>query len=418
MLVRKTIFGGIVTLDGGVYVTGAAYGIITDGPSQIGGTLQVIGTQRNFSTLQVDDALDLNAAFDVDVDANTTFDIDVEYFRFSDGTNVLRVDSSNGIQLLGNTGVGASGHADYKFYVTESTNGKLALFKATGSHEAVVTIDAKSGYESQLRFYDGGLFRWQIGNDEPAGVFSISNTEGLFESATDVMKIGGASTYIYGATILNVYLTARTSDLSLLLSAGADTEDIAIFFRQVTTSKYIMGYDDSSDAFRLCQGGDFTNTAAFHVSADNTFRLPSLVGTGVRAVYVAANGDLVESSNYLDKFDATVVSGNDNLTPTIPVHFIFVDIATTSASEVIYDYDVDFDAIEASGQSHKVTCLVKMDCFTALDCNLRVGFRDSSNVDIWTNQVVDGDPAEEWEVEMIWNPGQAEWIVYKNVQTV
>ncbi|MHA1169698.1 MAG: hypothetical protein ACTSRU_17860, partial [Candidatus Hodarchaeales archaeon] len=79
---------------------------------------------------------------------------------------------------------------------------------------------------------------------------------------------------------------------------------------------------------------------------------------------------------------------------------------------------VDFDTMEASGQAHHVYAIVKMDASGALDCNLRVGFRTTANVDIWTNQVVDGDPAEEWEVEMIWNPGQAEWIVYKNVQTV
>jgi len=143
-----------------------------------------------------------------------------------------------------------------------------------------------------------------------------------------------------------------------------------------------------------------------------------LAGTGSRAVYVDTNGKLITGSNYIDKFDATVVSGNDNITPTYPLSFVFIDLTAVSASEVIYDYDLDLDAIEASDQSYHVYAIVKMDASTALDCNLRVGLRNSSNGDIWTNQVVDGDPAEEWEIELIWNPGQAEWIVYRNTQTV
>ena len=53
MLVKKSLHGGLEILGGDQYIQGA-YGIYTGGNSQVGGTFQVLGTTRLFSSLQVD----------------------------------------------------------------------------------------------------------------------------------------------------------------------------------------------------------------------------------------------------------------------------------------------------------------------------------------------------------------------------
>ncbi|MCK5319336.1 MAG: hypothetical protein KAJ55_15600 [Anaerolineales bacterium] len=418
MLVKKLIYGGLEVYGGNIIHQGAYLFAGYDG--QFGGTFQGIGAGRFFSTLQVDGAVDINAAIDVDIGASTELDINDDLFRFSDGTNTLRVDSFNGIQLLGKTGVGASAHADYKFYVDEeAVNGKNALFKTFFSGESVVDIDCRINYDSQLRFLYNGAVQWVIGNDGGADTFVITDVEGAFLSNTDRLRIADNDMYVYGKAHFNAYFRGRAGSANIIVEPLTGN-DASVLFRDGSTTKFAIGYDVGDAAWKIRAGTSISGTASILLpAAVNQVVMPSLSGTGSRNVVADSNGTLgIESANYLDKFDSTVVSGNDNITPANPISFVFVDITAVSASEVIYDYDVDLDAIEASGQSHHVYAIIKMDASTALDCNLRVGLRDSSNVDIWTNQVVDADPAEEWEVELIWNPGQSEWIVYRNTQTV
>jgi len=346
MLVKKTIIGGLNVYGGDLIVSENMYVetayidnlevsntsilngklTVTIGGADITGAVNITGLLTGVSG---------GFAFN-DGTSEVTFQNGIFYINQLAGNATMRFTDTEGLYIYGTNGnirvgekasVGDENHANYQFYVKDkAVTGNIALFKSSFAGAAVVTIDAASGRESQLRFYEDGVFKWQVGNDEPSGVFSISNTEGEFSTSTDVVKFGGSSSYIYGATTLTTYLTARTSDLSFVLSAGANDKDVNIIFRQITTSKYIMGYDDSSDSFKVEIGSAFSLTPAIEITSTNDVHILNLGQSGV-TMNVDGNiklssagpgtGGHIDLTNSFGSINNEVVTYTDNAVHTL-----------------------------------------------------------------------------------------------------
>jgi len=122
-------------------------------------------------------------------------------------------------QIQGKASVGDDIHADYTFYVDENAvNGKLALFKTFFAGPAVVDIDSRPVEDSQLRFLEGGVFQYSIGSDATPGAFVISATEGVFSTATDILRLSSSSNqYLYSSSSVIFNLVARTLQSTLVL---------------------------------------------------------------------------------------------------------------------------------------------------------------------------------------------------------
>ena len=341
MLVKKLIYGGLEVYGGDVYHQGAhlfaGYNI------QAGGTFQGIGAGRFFSTLQVDGEVDINAAIDVDIGASTELDVNDDLFRFSDGTNTLRVDSSNGIQLLGKTGVGASAHADYTFYVDENAvNGKAGLFKSffqgstTNDAGTVVDIDARLNEDPQVRFLENGVVSAVIGWDGISAYLCGSLVAGEFSSTTDKFRFRANDNYMYGDAHLNQYFVARTGACGIIIQP-ATGNDSSVLFREGSTTKFAIGYDEGDAAWKIRAGTSISGTASILIpAAVNQVVISSLAGTGTRAVYADVNGTLTDTPVAPERVMRVVGYYVDDDTAPSTFH----DIITLAANSVIHKIDV------------------------------------------------------------------------------
>ena len=432
MLVRKTIFGGIVTLDGNIIVDGL-YGIYTGGNSQIGGTFQVIGTQRNFaavqmdSTLSVADTVTITAALDIDIGASTEFDINDGLFRFSDGVNTLRVDDPNGIQLLGQTGVGSTPDAAYKLWVepddaqigigsqNDQTYGPLEDGWAAAPKAAMRITRDVSKYG--LSDYAGIMFQAKPTSPHTAqgivGVYSATpanHHSGMFMSVYS----GQWTTILKGSMFGDWHFqTEEDRDiifhLSQMDSAGYPADAI---------SRFVMGYDYSTTSYIIEAGDAFTASPGIQVKSDNTVRLSSLTGTGSRVVYADASGNLSAGSGngqaiYIDSnVDA---SATTIVTPGSPTDYIYCDLEYSGANDVSFYYEVHLDAVENAGLDQIVRVFAHIDCELADLCNLGVRVKDSANATIWSASTVDEDPGETWNVLLFWDNSITTWSVLSAV---
>jgi hypothetical protein len=238
------------------------------------------------------------------------------------GTTTLTGGILGDLFTTGKAAIGDAIHADYTFYVDENAvNGQIALFKTFFSGEAVVDIDARINYDAQLRFMESGTVKWAIGNDEPSGTFSISPVAGPFSTATDILKLGSASHYIYGDTSLYLYLTARTTSCNLMLSSGASSQDVFLKFREDTTDRFSLFLDGSTNWFSVLQSDTEANKiVSFYNSADTYGQYTTCFG-----------GTLLTGSSYSA---AQVIINNSDVTD---------DYGTVSGGAVpallLYAYD-------------------------------------------------------------------------------
>ena len=413
MLVNKTIHGGLKVLgdiiSDGVYTISGYNGVFSNtlyvGAKITGianleiGTTAWIKGDTTIGEVAIDTAtLTVYGLINVPAGPGYTYGLTVGKHGTIGGN----------LDIGGKASVGDTIHADFTFYVDENAvNGKLGLFKTAFSGEAVVDIDCRINYDSQLRFLYSGAVQWLIGNDGSTNDFVVTATAGAFSTATDKLRLTGSTHYLYGDGSTALYLNTR----------GA-TSDMQLAFRQVSTTKYVLGFDHSADSFKIVKGTSFSTTSAIEVATDNTIKIPSLLGTGIRPVLASATGVLTPATGNYVRHVATLTANDDiTVTPSLPTDIIFVDMTVTIASEVIYDYRIDLDAVE-SDYSRIVVCNVAMDAFAASDCNLRLWIRDSGNVTIWNRQVTDGDAAEEWELELLWDGNLSAWSVFRSTQTV
>jgi hypothetical protein len=105
----------------------------------------------------------------------------------------------------------------------------------------------------------GGTAVSTIGWDDSAASFNISLGNGL--AASNRVRFGSGFIYIYGSTSASLYVDGSTSTSNIYLQA-ASTSDSTIHFRQDSTTRFIMGYDDSADIFQIHSGTAFTTAAA------------------------------------------------------------------------------------------------------------------------------------------------------------
>jgi hypothetical protein len=325
MLVERTIHQGLRVLGniwgvdgeftGTLYVAGKITGLLN---LEIGTTTWLKGdtaigvTPTNTTTLTVYGLISIPAggyttglvmekALDIDIGASTEFDINDGLFRFTDGTNTLRVDDPNGIQLLGQTGVGSTPDALYKLWIepddaqigigsqNDQTYGPLEDGWAAAPKAAMRITRDVSKYG--LSDYAGIMLYAKPTSPHTAqgmiGVYSATPANhhtGLFMAAYS----GQWTTILKGSMFGDWHFqTEEDRDiifhLSQMDSAGYPADAI---------SRFVMGYDYSTTSYIIEAGDAFTASPGIQVKSDNTVRLSSLTGTGVRAVYADASGNL------------------------------------------------------------------------------------------------------------------------------
>ena len=86
------------------------------------------------------------------------------------------------------------------------------------------------------------------------------------------------------------YVKSETREATLFVEAGADGYDTRIGFRQDFTTIFNIGHDDSDDVFKIIAGSSLAGNGGIHVDTSNEVILPSLAGTGPRAVYANTSG--------------------------------------------------------------------------------------------------------------------------------
>jgi hypothetical protein len=124
----------------------------------------------------------------------------------------------------------------------------------------------------------GGTAVATIGWDDSATSFNISLGNGL--AASNRVRFGSGFIYIYGSTAASLYVDGSTSTSNIYLQA-ASTSDSTIHFRQNSTTRFIMGYDDSADVFQIHSGTAFTTTASadFSIGTSGQIYMGSLTSS-------------------------------------------------------------------------------------------------------------------------------------------
>jgi hypothetical protein len=298
MIVNKTIYQGLnvlgditcvdlscsgtgwfgSTLRTGDKLTVAAGGASITGDSDITGQLTVNDGTSSFTLA--------DGAFAVQLDGTThqlLFTVvGMEIWAVGADFKTTPVDIGSTLEVVGKASVGSDTvHADYYFYVQEAgtLNGQIALFKSVfNPGPSFVDIESRTATDVQLRFLDGGAVKWLMGSDASPANFCISTVEGAFSSTTDRLRMDASNNMnIYGDTAAGLYLTARNSGpAALYLSAGDVDSDVYVFFRQNTTAKYVMGYDDSSDSFKIETGDAFTASPSIEIKSTGFVVIPNI----------------------------------------------------------------------------------------------------------------------------------------------
>lgn len=299
----------------------------------------------------------------------------------------LRLSNSNTSVIAG----GTAGELEfYKSDTSGSGAGKVSVIKS-------VAIDAGATYE--LEFHTGT---------------AISGT------TARRLQLGVNQHIFYGGSWASVHVNATLGNSSIYIASSGGTYDSSLIFRHGTTTKVFTGFDLSANSYKIVSGTSFVTTAALEVDlSNNDVTLESLSGTGIRMVVAGAAGKLftqaipgASGANTVYRDAVIYASGDDTVTPTTVTEFIYVDLEVSDPTEIIYDYRIDLDAVESSGQSKWIRAWVNLDAEFAGDCNLRIWIRDSSNVTIWNKQTGDGDSPEIWELQLFWNSGTSTWRLY------
>jgi hypothetical protein len=233
----------------------------------------------------------------VAIDAGGTYDM---YFRTGQdvetpaGTNgIMKMDYTGDVFMvsdlhLGGTWTGLTGVSGrvrlyYSSNVVIGEFGYLAGVYDTGTSTTNATAVKCNEYTNANHYT--ALF--QIGGTDGIGGIQHSKADGTisqFRIYTTYIAWGwGTSSAAYletftvtqsaltfkGQTTGYAYVTGRTSTARLYISSGSTSTDAAIYFRQITTTVWVCGYDDSQTAFQIHNGTGFATLATADFSIDS-----------------------------------------------------------------------------------------------------------------------------------------------------
>jgi hypothetical protein len=126
--------------------------------------------------------------------------------------------------------------------------------------------DGTTYWQTELSTSDITMYLRQGGTT--VGVFGYDDSvssmvigTGTSISTRGMLRVNDTFVELYGSTTANLRLDASTSTANIYLQA-ASTSDSTIHFRQDSTTRFIMGYDDSADVFQIHSGTAFTTTAS------------------------------------------------------------------------------------------------------------------------------------------------------------
>ncbi len=151
----------------------------------------------------------------------------------------------------------------------DATAGML-IKAASGANNARLQLDAGSTGDCLIEFLDGGIFRQLIGYDESAS--SIVIAAGTTITTASRYSFQSQNPTFYGSAAMTFTLDAATSSCSINIQANS-TGDSTIRFRQDTTSRFIIGYDDSADMFQIHSSSSYSSSADFQVNTSGRIGL-------------------------------------------------------------------------------------------------------------------------------------------------
>ena len=117
-------------------------------------------------------------------------------------------------------------------------------------------------FYTYINSYGGVQFRRGTSfSDLRVGYTQMLYYIGSTSSATLRYSWSSTQTWFYGSSQAYMYIDAATSNASIYLQA-ASTSDAAIYFRQDTSTRFIIGYDDTTNVFQIHSSPSFTTSLA------------------------------------------------------------------------------------------------------------------------------------------------------------
>jgi hypothetical protein len=184
MLVRKTIFGGIESVGGNIvtsFTGGTRYDIIASGRLQAGEDLHVTGLSTLVGDLELSTGTSEmtmhNGIFRVSLVGATTL------FRLTDTDGM---DINNSVKL---TAGDLTVEEGVLYVKNDGSLASIAVFRTLYPGAGYIEIQSRVANDGQIRFYDNVTYRWSIGLDLSPLAFAITNIEGIFDAATDLLRL-------------------------------------------------------------------------------------------------------------------------------------------------------------------------------------------------------------------------------------
>ncbi|NQV09023.1 hypothetical protein HQ529_04185 [Candidatus Woesearchaeota archaeon] len=230
-------------VDGNTYITGETYLGDTNTGFDTNGNLDMYGGTISDTTDEVDIADNLAVTENI-------YMTDDNYIGIS-GAERIQFDTGGEVEILGaEVGIG-----------TATPSNDLHIY---GANPGVV-IDDSGSSDPVLIFSDAGTTRWSLRADESnSNAFEIRSSAGtgrlLIEDGGDV-GIGTTNP----ESILHVAESAATATVRI---QGGTTNDANLLFGQgASTERFLIGYDDSPDGFRIY---DYHGTAGTRLFVEST----------------------------------------------------------------------------------------------------------------------------------------------------
>jgi hypothetical protein len=278
----------------------------------------------------------------------------------------------------------------------------IAVFRTLFNGAGYIEIQSRVANDGQIRFYDNVSYHWSIGLDLSPLAFALTNVEGPFNTATDILRLSGSSNqYLYSSSSVIFNLVARTLQSTFILQALTEGHDTMIGFKNASTNRFVVGHDWSDSLFKIIAAQSLSGSGAIEVTTDN-IALVNGGGAPLGFDIAVPDDDVVQNVQ----------------TPDYPVAMITAKLVCTNSNpdDAIYDLDIDLDAIENGGESRVVALNLYMDASTAYSANLRCALRNSSNADIIQKQVVDGETVGEWFIELLWSEPDQTWRIIRDTE--
>lgn len=142
------------------------------------------------------------------------------------------------------------------YFQTKNTTEDITIKHVQSATTVCVTgwDDSTTGYQIAIGTAFGGTNRWEF---------------------------KGTTTYFYGSSSASLYIDAATTNAAIYLQADT-TDDAVIYFRQNTTTKFIVGYDDTYDNFQIHSSTSFSSAPDFCIDPSGNVGIGQDASTTIR----------------------------------------------------------------------------------------------------------------------------------------